>query len=95
MHVGTWHLSSQDTSDLIFASPAGVTVELTIRKKGDPDLDFLLQVNGEPLTNGAFRHGELARTFRLASVNTLHLVADAKPSPVDAAGEYEITILES
>lgn len=94
MHAGTWSISSADPSDLIFSATSAVNVVLTIRKIGaDPAVTVSLQVNGAIPTNGNFVQGEMARTFRLASVTNLRIATGSSPFTTTVSGEYEITVL--
>jgi hypothetical protein len=90
-HTGKWKVSSAETEDLIFASPAACDVFLTVSKTGDPPPPIEVQVNGVVVPNGAMTRGELSRTFRFSEVNTIHIITGANPFPFGATGEYLIT----
>jgi hypothetical protein len=94
--TGTWNVAAGTPAGhpaLIFSSEEARSVMVTIRKHDHSPLPILVQVNGGETRSLLDR--DIARTFVLPAVKTLHVAAGQAPAGASADGDYAITVLEA
>jgi len=68
---------------------------VTIRKHDHSAVPVFVQVNGAQARDKSLLDRDIARTFVLPAVKTLHVAAGNAPAGVSADGDYAITVLET